>query len=216
MKIVKEDVVTKALELLDEVGLEGLTMRNLADALKIQAPSLYWHFANKCALLDGMADALLEHVGRGVSRGEQWEDRLCRIAGELRQALLSRRDASRVFAGTYPISENILRVGSLIHECLLDAGMDDRRASWSVFILSHYVIGFSIEEQALANVPDEIRQGRDLEADELLARFPSATVSVRGVTPENADERFAFGLQILVLGWKALPLSQDSSKAGFR
>lgn len=159
MKIVKEDVVTKALELLDEVGLEGLTMRKLADALKIQAPSLYWHFANKSALLDGMADALLEHVGRGVSRGEQWEDRLCQIAGELRLALLSRRDASRVFAGTYPISENILRVGSLIHECLLDAGMDDRRASWSVFILSHYVIGFSIEEQALANVPDEISAG---------------------------------------------------------
>nr|WP_246574505.1 TetR/AcrR family transcriptional regulator C-terminal domain-containing protein [Chelatococcus asaccharovorans] len=205
------------MELLDEAGLEGLTMRKLADALKIQAPSLYWHFANKSELLDGMADALLENVGRGVSQDQPWEGRLCQIAGELRQALLSRRDASRVFAGTYPISGNILRVGSLIHDCLLNAGMDERRTSWSVFILSHYVIGFSIEEQALMNVPEELRQGRDNGANDLLARFPSAAISVRGIGPDNADERFAFGLQILIGGWKSLSNSNsDQIKSSSR
>src|SRR5260370_28603336 len=54
----QELIVQAALTLLDEVGLEGLTMRRLATALKIQAPSLYWHFPNKQALLDGMADAI--------------------------------------------------------------------------------------------------------------------------------------------------------------
>ncbi len=54
----QELIVRAALTLLDEVGLEGLTMRRLATALKIQAPSLYWHFPNKQALLDGMADAI--------------------------------------------------------------------------------------------------------------------------------------------------------------
>ena len=46
-KIERDTVVTTALELLDEVGIDGLTMRRLAQALDVQAPSLYWHFANK-------------------------------------------------------------------------------------------------------------------------------------------------------------------------
>ena len=58
----QELIVRAALTLLDEVGLEGLTMRRLATALKIQAPSLYWHFPNKQALLDGMADAIFGAV----------------------------------------------------------------------------------------------------------------------------------------------------------
>lgn len=205
MKIVKEDVLAKALELLDEVGLDGLTMRRLAESLQIQAPSLYWHFANKAALLDGLADALLEKVGRSVALDQPWEDRIVQLAQEFRHALLSRRDASRVFAGTYPVSENILRVGSLIHESLLHAGLDGRRASWSVFILSHYIIGFAIEEQGLADISEGLRNGRDRETDELLARFPAARVSVQEITPLNADDRFAFGLQVLILGFKALP-----------
>ena len=49
MKIQREAVVARALDLLDEVGIEGLTMRRLADAMGIKAASLYWHFSNKQA-----------------------------------------------------------------------------------------------------------------------------------------------------------------------
>ena len=204
MKIVREQVVAKALELLDEVGLEGLTMRKLAEALQIQAPSLYWHFANKAALLDGMADTLLEPVGRSYRRERPWEDRICRIAGELREALLSRREASRVFAGTYPVTENILRVGSLVHQCLLDAGLDDRRASWGVFVLSHYVIGFTIEEQAFAAVDRSHPEIRDLKVAVLLDKYPLAATSIKEISRDNSDERFMLGLTVQILGWKAL------------
>src|SRR5260221_1658992 len=54
----QELIVRAALTLLDEVGLEGLTMRRLATALQIQAPTLYWHFPKKQAFPDGMADAI--------------------------------------------------------------------------------------------------------------------------------------------------------------
>jgi len=51
-------VVLVALKLLDEVGLDGLTLRRLAAELGVQAPALYWHFANKRELLDHMAQAI--------------------------------------------------------------------------------------------------------------------------------------------------------------
>lgn len=200
MRIVKEDVVSTALRLLDEVGIEGLSMRKLAEAHQVQAPSLYWHFANKEALIEGMADALMHPVARDNPEGEAWDARLGRIATEMRQALLSRRDAARVFAGTYPLSDNVLRVGSTLIACLKDAGADESIASWSAFGLSYFVIGFAIEEQALAANPDPTANVEAMR--DLLPNYPLATLAIREITVENADQRFAFGLKLHILALK--------------
>ena len=59
MKVNRDIIVQAALRLLDDTGLEDLTLRKLAQALDIQAPTLYWHFKSKDALIDEMAtDAL--------------------------------------------------------------------------------------------------------------------------------------------------------------
>src|SRR2546427_8680665 len=47
----QSQIVQAALSLLDEVGFDGLTMRNLAKKLGIQAASLYWHVRSKQDLL---------------------------------------------------------------------------------------------------------------------------------------------------------------------
>ena len=62
-KLDKGTVIAAALELLNEVGMDSLTTRKLAERLKVQQPALYWHFQNKRALLDALAEAML---GRGV------------------------------------------------------------------------------------------------------------------------------------------------------
>ena len=73
MRLRREHVVDVAIALLDADGLDALTMRKLATRLGVQAGALYWHFANKRALLDAMADRFLEDFaadrrpGRGTS-----------------------------------------------------------------------------------------------------------------------------------------------------
>jgi len=58
-KLDKGTVIAAALELLNEVGMDSLTTRKLAERLKVQQPALYWHFQNKRALLDALAEAML-------------------------------------------------------------------------------------------------------------------------------------------------------------
>ena len=203
MKIERGAIIAKALDLLDCVGLEGLTMRKLADALQIRAPSLYWHFANKDALLEGMADALMEPVGRDVSEIEPWENRFSALANGIREALVSRRDASQVYAGTYPLSDNVLRVGSLLIQCLLDAGLEERDATWGAFSLLYYVIGFAIEEQGLPVGLDQMSQAPRGEQGSILKRYPLGAVAMREITRENADLRFARGLEQQIAGLKS-------------
>lgn len=55
-------VARTALRLLNEVGLEGLTLRGIAKELDVKAPALYWHFKDKQALLDEMATEMLRRM----------------------------------------------------------------------------------------------------------------------------------------------------------
>ncbi|MBY6270109.1 TetR family transcriptional regulator, partial [Parageobacillus thermoglucosidasius] len=52
MALRKEQIIEEALQLLNESGLEGVTLRKLAKRLGVQAPALYWHFNNKAALVN--------------------------------------------------------------------------------------------------------------------------------------------------------------------
>ena len=58
-KIQRDQVIEAALALLDEVGLEALTTRKLAQKLGVESATLYWHFKNKANLLEEMASAVL-------------------------------------------------------------------------------------------------------------------------------------------------------------
>lgn len=49
-------ILGTALEILERDGLESLSMRTLAEALEIKAPSLYRHYTDRSALLGAIAD----------------------------------------------------------------------------------------------------------------------------------------------------------------
>ncbi|EYF01410.1 TetR/AcrR family transcriptional regulator C-terminal domain-containing protein [Chondromyces apiculatus] len=207
MRIQKDQVVQAALSLLDEAGIEGVTMRKLAQKLNIQAPSLYWHFASKTALLDGMADALITPVARAVKSRARWENVVTAVASELRGALLSRRDGARVFAGTYIVTENVLRVSEAMMGALRKAGAGERTAAWGCFSILHYVIGFTMEEQALdprSNPePVDLSKRRAHFSTFSPAAYPNVYAVLDDIFEEDLDARFLFGLNALLAGLKA-------------
>jgi TetR/AcrR family tetracycline transcriptional repressor len=57
-----DQIVRTALELLDQVGLEGLSMRNLADRLGMRATTLYWYIRDKHELLSMLAEAIRAEI----------------------------------------------------------------------------------------------------------------------------------------------------------
>ncbi|MDC0710594.1 TetR/AcrR family transcriptional regulator C-terminal domain-containing protein [Stigmatella sp. ncwal1] len=208
MSIQREQVVRAALELLDDAGVEGLTMRKLAQKLNIQAPSLYWHFANKHALLEGMADALLESVARTVKPQAPWEEVLTTVANEMRHALGARRDGARVFAGTYIVTENVLRVSEAMMGALRAAGASHRTASWGSFSILYYVLGFAMEEQAIDPRWNpgtvDIAKGREQFAASSPIQFPNVLATLDATFDGNFEARFEFGLKCLIAGLKTV------------
>src|SRR5947209_18421290 len=92
-------IVRAALDLLDEVGFDGLTMRNLAKKLGVQAASLYWHVRSKQDLLSLVAEEICAQMHE-PDRTLSWKKQLEAMANEYRGVLLAHRDAARVLASS--------------------------------------------------------------------------------------------------------------------
>jgi len=125
-------VVEAALGLLDDVGVEGLSMRRLAERLGVKAASLYWHVKNKEELLGLLADEICAGV-REPDPDLPWRERAEALARENRRVLLLHRDAARILAGTVPEGPNRLRLAETMLGTLLEAGFSRRDAVRAAF-----------------------------------------------------------------------------------
>lgn len=86
--IARRNVLEVALKIIDDEGLESLSIRRLADELNINGASLYHHFANKEAIVVGAAELALEKVRNPERDGQSWRDWLPANARQLREALV--------------------------------------------------------------------------------------------------------------------------------
>ncbi|PZX34199.1 Tetracyclin repressor domain-containing protein [Cupriavidus phytorum] len=212
-KIQRDQVIRAALDLLDQEGLDGLTLRKLALVLDIQAPSLYWHFSGKQALIDAMADALVMNVVLPQGPDQAWDSRLRQIAAALRQALLKHRDGARVFAGTYVVSDNVLRINESMLEAFALAGVDLSRASTYSFSVLYYILGFVMEEQALGPHGEFDVASRKSAFEELAKRsYPRNFAAREAIFSTDFDARFSTGLELIIAGVKQ-QASETESKA---
>ena len=147
-KLTRLAIVRTALDLLNEVGLDGLSTRRLAQRLGIQSPTLYWHVKNKQELLDMMAAAILFRAPESFGMTGPWWVWMAELARVIRRNLLEYRDGARVVAGTRP-TEALGPTGlAELFEQLQAQGLD-RTVAWHILAsLSRFALGWTIDEQA--------------------------------------------------------------------
>ena len=204
MRLSREQVLSTALDLLDEVGLEHLTMRRLASALGVQNGATYWHFRSKQALLEAMADTLLTGLTAGLGAESPWDERITELARRLRAALLSRRDGARLFSAAFFPLPNALTYGEAMIATLAESGLSSRDASWAADTLTYYVVGHTIEEQLAVELPGT---GHDATARLTDAvdpqRHPHMYAALAHIPAPHHQEHFDYGLHLVVGGIRA-------------
>jgi TetR/AcrR family tetracycline transcriptional repressor len=88
-------LVSEALGLIQEEGLDALSMRGLADRLKVKAASLYWHVRDRRELLELLAESILETVGPARSRPD-WRSSVLDAVAALGERVAAQKDANRI------------------------------------------------------------------------------------------------------------------------
>jgi TetR/AcrR family tetracycline transcriptional repressor len=192
---------------LGEVGLDGLTMRRLADQLGVKAASLYWHVQDKGELLGLLAEAISAEV-RGPDPGLPWRDQLVAMAWEMRQVLLAHRDAAQILASTPPIGLERLRLIEMGLRILRAAGLRGAAVGYAARLLNDYIT-LSVAEETVF-VPAQFTEDVGLAELEAAIRtrfatlpaaeYPTIVALADTLATSSAEAQFRFGLEVLLDG----------------
>jgi len=206
MAMDRDGIVDEALLLLNEVGIDKLSTRKLAERLGVQQPALYWHFANKSALLDAVNSEMLAryHTHRLPSPGQDWVEFTYANARSIRATLLAVRDGARLTAGTRPSASEFADTETVL-QLYVDVGFSAPEAFGIAISVTRYVVGYVLEEQGeRERTAEEADAGIDPMAD--IAPFPllmQALQSLFKVGTINTEEVFENGLRYMVDGMQA-------------
>ena len=96
VRLTKQRVLRAAVELADQIGIDSLSMRRLAEELGVVPMALYKHVANKEELLDGMVDVVVGEIEPPLIGDTDWKSSVRQRILSARQSLLHHRWASGV------------------------------------------------------------------------------------------------------------------------
>jgi AcrR family transcriptional regulator len=198
----RKRVADTALNLLNEVGLEHLTLSAIGYKLGVKAPALYWHFKNKQALLDEMATEMYRRMvaQTPLDPEDTWQERLRKSNHGLREALRGYRDGAKVFSGSRFTGiehaeqmEDNLRLFTAAGFTLTQAV----RVTMTAYL---YTIGFVTEEQGVEPLPDERREGFDVgERARMMSGFPLSAAAGAEIFADY-ERHFEEGLELVIAG----------------
>ena len=203
-------VVDEALAVADADGLEGLSMRTLAQRLGVVPMALYKHVANKDDLIDGMVDRVWEEV-EAPAPDISWRDAMRLRSVSLRAALLRHPWAVGLMESRMRPGFANLRQHDAMMGCLRRAGFSFRTTVHVTSVLDAYVYGFALQEKTLPfGSPEESGEAAAQKLEdtppELAEMFPNLleVVSELGRAGYNYDEEFATGLDLILDGVERL------------
>lgn len=137
-------ILAKGLELVDQDGLEALTMRRLADQLKVDPMSIYNYVSGKEALLDGLAEALWAELE--LPEGSGWKETLRTFATSLRELAHRHPRAYGLLLGRGVLPGPALQALDTALQALNAVGLNRDRAAEMVRTLLAYAAGYAMLE----------------------------------------------------------------------
>jgi AcrR family transcriptional regulator len=206
-----EAIVAAAIEVLDEAGVAGLSMRRVADQLGTGAASLYAHVTGKDELLELVFDELVGQVPLPEPDPKIWREQVRQMARDLRAVQISHRDAALAGLGRIPTSPKMLVAAETLVATLRSGGLSDRAVALGLDQLTLYVAADAFEEGLMEHsgmTPADVQRYFDdvhafymrLPAD----RFPVLASVADDMTGPDGTERFEFGLDVLIAGLEAV------------
>jgi len=201
--LTRERVLQAAIKLADQGGIEALSMRKLGQELGVEAMAVYYHFANKAEVVDGLVDLVFSEI-EPPSAGGDWKAAMRQRAISLRDVLLRHRWAiglmeSRLHPGPASLGHHDAVLGSL-----RAAGFSIEMAVHAYSLLDSYIYGFAL---TMLNLPFEDSDEVAEVARSMLEPFPAEEYPNMVAIIEHAmqpgydfGDEFEYGLDLILDG----------------
>lgn len=202
--LTRERVVQGAVELADEIGIEALTIRKLAEALGTKPMTIYHHVPSKDEIVDGMVEIVFSEIAT-PPEDEDWKPAMRIRCVSAREVINRHRWAAPLMESrTSPGPENLGHHEAVL-ACLRRGGLSWQMTAHAYAVLDAFVYGFAFQEATLPSQMD----GEFVEvAQDIAAAFnPESFPHLVGFTVNHVfqpgyefGDSFAFGLDLILDG----------------
>ena len=204
--LTRERVISTALRIMDEEGLESVTMRRIGRELGVEAMSLYNHVSDKDDILSGICEHVLADFR--VPDAEDWAEAARLGAREYRRLLRSHPNVITLMTeqkGAFTNPES-LRGYEFALEVFHRAGIRGADAVKAFHAFGGYIMGSVMFELGLTIGDDDVQPARahqDLARLAGMADLPRLREALPHFIDCDDDEQFEFGLDLLIEGLRA-------------
>jgi AcrR family transcriptional regulator len=205
-----EAVVTAAVEVLDEGGVAGLSMRRVAEHLGTGVASLYAHVSGKEELLELVYDMLIGQVPLVTPDPATWREQLRQMLSDFHDVLASHTDAALAGLGRIPTSPQSMAAAEAMAGVMRAGGLGPKVIALGLDQLALYVSATAFEDGLYRRgMPEEEILRYYAQVHQFFAalpadRYPVLASIAPDMTGHDGAERFSFGLDVLIAGLEAV------------
>jgi AcrR family transcriptional regulator len=192
-KLNRELIVKTAFSILDDNGMEELSMRNIAQKLDVKAMSLYNHVENKEELLNSIVEESICKV-KIPQPSLNWKADLRNAALSFYEILLQHPNLLPVISTHSPLTEKGLEQ---VEKLFLILKIDNI-TGLEAFSLIHIIIAYVIGHAAISITDKQSPERMNREID--LKKYPSVLEASLELSKRNYKEEFLYGLDLLLDG----------------
>jgi AcrR family transcriptional regulator len=209
----RESIVETALGVIDAEGMDALSMRRVAQELNTGAASLYAHVSNKEELVELVLDRVYADLEHPVPDPQRWHEQVKDFLRQSRDNLVAHGDLARAaMESGIPLLPHTMDAAETLLALLRAGGLPVQVAAYGVDLIALFVVSSAFEQSRRGGAhQDDGEQARayidgargfygSLPAD----RYPVLTSMVAELTREGGDERFEFGMEVVLAGLVAL------------
>lgn len=191
----RELILKTALDILDNSGIESLSMREIANKLGVKAMSLYNHIKNKEDLLTGIVEIILSEVQYPELMAD-WKDNVRSISCSFHAALLRHPHAIFIVSTHSPITEN----GITHVEKMLSILNEANITGISVFSLLHILLAYVIGHAAMSVAKSQNTTQHDMPdaCSVKLSTLPNLANAVQESSSRDIEREFLYGLDLML------------------
>ena len=197
-------IIEAAAEVADAGGVGAVTMRSVAKVLGVEAMSLYYHVANKEALLDALANWVFEQIAL-PDVNENWRTAMITRAQSARQVLSKHPWALGMLESRPTPGERLLEHHDRILGCLMGGGMAPVLAAHAFSAIDSYIYGFVLTEASISSPDASVAEGFESEVALLAEKYPNMALIAAAAKDSHSftfEDEFDYGLNLILDGFE--------------
>jgi TetR/AcrR family transcriptional regulator, tetracycline repressor protein len=211
--LTRERILSTALKMVDEHGVEALSMRRLAAELGVDPMAIYHHLPNKQAVISGAIEMVFGEMKLPPTKGLSWQDKIRVVARAYSQLVRAHPNLVIYMTASMEVIANnvmsaygtLLDDNEILFSALTEAGLPPKLVVQANDLIADYLNGFALGERTgVLGQPGERREIFETLDRQPSEKFPAMRAVFNQLSRDDVFSDMEVGIDFIIAGVEAV------------